>query len=132
MQPVAPTNFQSVSVADARDYFVPLRLPPCANNAVTRDGTIATLEGFCFPYNVGVLATVHVRPPKPLPLADMVDAAIAARNADFQLTWKDNQPATHGALQSLADKIVERVHAIALATPPPEARLCPRQAPSRR
>lgn len=114
LQPVAPSNFRSISAADARNYFVPLRIPPCAN-AVARDGTVATLEGFCFPHSVAVLGTLHVRPPKPLPLPDMVDLAITARNADFQLTWKDGQPATHGALQSLADKIVERVHAIALA-----------------
>ena len=117
LQPVAPANFRSISAADARSYFVPLRIPPCVKKIIARDGTIATLEGFCFPHSVAVLATVYVRPPKPLPLADMVDAAITARNADFQLTWKDGQPATHGQLQSLADKIVERIHAVALADP---------------
>lgn len=116
LQPVAPANFEAVSAPDARAYFVPLRLPPSAQ-AVARDGTVATLEGFCYPHSVGVLATIYVRPPEPLPLAQMVDATITARNADFQFVWKDKTPATHGALQSLADKIVERVHALALDNP---------------
>lgn len=117
LQPVAPTNFRSISAADARNYFVPLRISPCVKKIIAPDGTIATLEGFCFPHSVAVLGTVYMRPPQSLPLADMVDTAIIARHADFQLTWKDDQPAIHGQLQSLADKIVERVHAVALSDP---------------
>jgi hypothetical protein len=117
LQPVAPANFRGISAADARNYFVPLRIPPCVKEVMAPDRTIATLEGFCFPHSVAVLATVYVRPLQPLPLADMVDAVITARNADFQLTWKDGQPATHGQLQSLADKLVERIHTVALADP---------------
>jgi hypothetical protein len=116
LQPVEPSNFEKVSAVNARAYFVPLRLPACAR-AIARDGTVATIEGFCFPYSVGIVATIHVCPPEPLSLLQMVDAAVAARNADFQLVWKDKTLATHGALQSLADKIVERVHALALADP---------------
>src|SRR6266849_2288973 len=81
LQPVEPSNFETISASNARAYFVPLRLPPCAQG-IAKDGTVATLEGFCFPYSVGVVATVHVRPPESLALLQMVDAAIAARNAD--------------------------------------------------
>ena len=67
LQPVAPTNFRSISAAAARSYFVPLRIPPCVNKVIARDGTIATLEGYCFPHSAAVLGTVYVRPPQPLP-----------------------------------------------------------------
>lgn len=113
LQPVEPSNFQDLSAVNARAFFVPLRLPACAQ-VIARDGTVATIEGFCFPHSVGIVATIHVRPPHPLPLLQMVDAAVAARNADFQLVWKNKTPATHGALQGLADKMVERVHDLAL------------------
>lgn len=111
--PVAPGSFEAVTAQDARACFVPLRLPACAQ-AIARDGTVATLEGFCFPHSVGVVATIHVRPENPLSLLQMVEAAVSARNADFQLVWKDKVPATHGNLQSLADKVVGRLHTLAL------------------
>ncbi len=112
--PVAPGSFEAVTAQDARACFVPLRLPTCAQ-AIARDGTVATLEGFCFAHSVGVVATIHVRPENPLPLLQIVETAVSARNADFQLVWKDKAPATHGNLQSLADKVVGRLHTLALS-----------------
>jgi len=61
---------------------------------------------------VAVVATVRIRPAQPVPLDDMVEAAVTARNADYNLRWHDPAvPAVHGALQSLANKVVLRVHA---------------------
>jgi hypothetical protein len=112
LKQAAPDNFEHITSTNARAFFVPLRIPPTAE-VVARDGTQATLEGFCFPYSAAVAATIRLRPRQPLSFADTAALAIAARNADYNLTWKDKSPATHGTLQSLADKIVSRVHSLA-------------------
>jgi len=114
LKPVAPDNFENVSSADARSCFVPLRVAPMAE-VVARDGAEATFEGFCFPHSVAVTATIRLRPDPALALADVATLAIATRNADYQITWKDK--ATHGTLQSLAEKVVNRVHALAKIAP---------------
>lgn len=111
--PAAPGDFHSVTPQNAREYFVPLRAPAWAQ-AKARSGVMAVFEGFCFPHSVGVVITLYIRPESPLPIDQMVDTAITARFADFNLTWKDSEPPTHGALVSLADKIVDRLHAKAL------------------
>lgn len=123
----APGNFQEISVSDARSWFVPLRILPFSFlNA--RDGTTATLEGYCHPHSAAVIGTLRLRPAAGLPLYDAVDAAIAARNADYNLQWKDASiPETHGVLDNLADKVIQRVHkqagidsdAIGVPLPPP-------------
>lgn len=127
LKPVAPSNFETVSPADARSYFVPLRVAPFCQ-AAAKDKTAATFEGFCFPHSVGVVVTLRLRPPAPMTLSDMVTATIAARGADFNIAWKDPKaPATHGSLQSLADKAVSYLHslvgiestAIGVPLPPP-------------
>lgn len=107
LQPVSPGSFEAVTPEMARKYFVPLRAPSCAQVA-TRSGVQGTLEGFCFPHGLGVLATLHLRPDEPLPLL-VVDYAFQACHADFGLTWKIGEDATHGDLCSLADKIIERL-----------------------
>jgi len=109
----APSNFQQVAAAEARSFFVPLRIRPFCH-VTARDGTSATLEGYCYPYTTAVIGIVRLRPNPPLPLSDLVDAAVAARHADYNLRWHDTTlPATHGTLQSLADKVVGRLHALA-------------------
>jgi hypothetical protein len=127
LKPVAPSNFETVSPDDARSYLVPLRVAPfCEVKA--QDGTAATFEGFCFPHSVSVVATIRLRPDGPLPLGDMVTATVTARNADFNITWKDSKvQATHGSLQSLADKTISFLHtlvgidnsALGVPLPPP-------------
>ena len=112
LKPVAPDNFENVTSANARAYFVPLRVPSMAE-VVGRDGPTATFEGYCFPHSVAVAATIRLRPNTSLSLMDVATLAIATRNADYQLTWKDKAPATHGTLQSLAQKVIDRVHALA-------------------
>lgn len=127
LKAAAPSNFQEVSTADARSFFVPLRIPPfCQVGA--RDGTTATLEGYCYPHSTAVVGTVRLRPKAPMPLFELVDAAVAARNADYNLRWHDaSLEETHGTLQSLADKVIARIHsqagidakAIGVPLPPP-------------
>ena len=116
LKPVAPDNFEHVTNSNARSYFVPLRVPRMSD-AVARDGAAATFEGYCFPHSTAVIATICLRPEPGLSLTDAGALALATRNADYQLTWKDNAPATHGTLQSLAQKIVDRVNALAQIAP---------------
>jgi hypothetical protein len=104
-----PGDFHSITSQAARDYFVPLRAPACAQ-AKARSGAIASLEGYCSPHSVGAVVNLYLRPDKPLPMDQMVDAALAARYADYNLAWKDGSAAIHGALESLADKIIDRLH----------------------
>jgi len=127
LSPVTDTSFQKVEAADARSYFVPLRVAPFAH-ARARDGMEATLEGFCYPQSTAVVATVRLRPASPLTMPELVNAAVNARTADYNLSWVDpNRPATHGALQSLADKVLGYLHelvgidatAVGLPLPPP-------------
>ncbi len=127
LSPVTDTSFQTVKGEDARRYFVPLRVAPFAR-AKTPDGTEATLEGFCYAHSTAVVATVRLRPAAALTMPEIVNAAVKARTADYNLSWVDvSRPATHGALQSLADKVLAYLHelvgidatAVGLPLPPP-------------
>jgi hypothetical protein len=127
LSPVTDTSFQLIKAADARSYFVPLRVAPFAH-AKSRDGVEATLEGFCYPHSTAVVATVRLRPESPMTMPETVNAAVTARNADYNLSWADpKRTATHGALQSLADKAVGYLHelvridatALGVPLPPP-------------
>jgi hypothetical protein len=105
----APADFKDIAAGAARQYFVPLRAPNSFTTA-TKDGLEATLEAFCFPHSVGVVATVRLRPDPGLSLPEMVKAAVQARHADYSLTASHGVPSTHGALDSLADKILNWLH----------------------
>ena len=113
-------DLDKVDASTAWDYLVPLRAPTRAQvghlpAAVKR----VSLEGFCFPHSVGVIATLFLPFEKPLSLAEAVEQAVRARHYKmYGVTWQDDDKKSHGSLQGLANELIDRLHARVLGGTP--------------
>jgi len=110
-------DLENVEAERAWDYLMPLRAPNWAR-IVTQQGLRLTLEGYCFPHSVGVVATAFINPVSPLPLNKMVDMAVKVRRADYAVAWPDGGDPTHGSLDNLADALIGRLHQKVLGQDP--------------
>lgn len=107
-------NAENISLDDvdfdrAWRHLMPLRAPAMAQ-IITPEGLRISLEGFCFPHSVGVLATAFICPQDPLLLLDMVKKSVEIRNTDYDVVWRDDNTVTHGSLDTLAARLIDKLH----------------------
>lgn len=121
-------DLDKVDADRAWDLLMPLRASTWAqidtkNNRHSNDMRIS-LEGFCFPHSVGVIATFFILPTKIETLFDIVQYAIEARYDQYNITWRDNnsEPA-HGSIDDLANGLIDRLHQKVLGSTPHGRRL---------
>lgn len=110
-------DFSKFQAEQAWNFLVPLRAPTWAKITPVGDACVS-MEGYCFPHSVGAIATIYIRPEPPLPLDQMVGRVIEMRNYQYNLLWRDDQSEAHGSLDSLADRLIDRLHRLVLNDTP--------------
>jgi hypothetical protein len=104
-------DLEYITKERAWERLMPLRIPRIVD-IESEEGVRVNMEGFCFPFSVGVVATLVIKPKKPKPIKDMIDHVHKLIKAQYVAHWYDEKdiPIQPHSLEGLARHLFEKLN----------------------